>query len=223
VIGRVNMERFKELGSKLDRAVAGLVVRPCERAQGAAGRRGAGAADAGAGAVRRWRARTRAAPAAVAPRPAARGRLRPRCPARRAAQSKTDALLPPGLQKGGPPPPPRAPPGGGEADPVLEQLLRGCRSKHVRRQFFLNPPDEYTEAKDVKVLAGTYNVAGRRPPPGQRLGEWLHLWRDSWPKVGRARVSGPGTPWREQLRGPVCAGAVGCTTSAVLRRPALSR
>lgn len=73
-------------------------------------------------------------------------------------------------------------------DPVLEQLLRQVRSKHVRRHFFAHAPSEYTEAKDVRVLAGTYNVAGKRPPPGAKLHEWVGQWRDSWPQVRRRPV-----------------------------------
>lgn len=69
------------------------------------------------------------------------------------------------------------------ADPVLEALLRSARSKRVRRAFFAHRREEYTEARDVTLLCGTYNVAGRRPPEGQRLDEWLHAWRDSWPEV----------------------------------------
>lgn len=34
------------------------------------------------------------------------------------------------------------------------------------------------------MLAGSYNVAGRRPPLGMRLHDWLHQWHDNWPKVG---------------------------------------
>ncbi|KAI8476894.1 MAG: hypothetical protein J3K34DRAFT_516160 [Monoraphidium minutum] len=75
----------------------------------------------------------------------------------------------------------RAP--GGRLDPVLAHLLRGARSGRVRKHFFANAASEYTEAKDVRVLAGTYNVAGRRPPPGATLHEWLGLWKDAWPQV----------------------------------------
>lgn len=37
-------------------------------------------------------------------------------------------------------------------DPVLDNLLRNVRSKHVRRQFFTHARAEYTETKDVKIL-----------------------------------------------------------------------
>ena len=119
-------------------------------------------------------------------------------------QSKADTAfqLPPGLQlRGGA----RGgavgsgsgarPAGPGHQDPVLEQLLRHVRSTHVRRHFFAHATEEYTEAQDIKVLASTYNVAGRRPPPGQRLHEWLHQWRDSWPKVGSRAAHG--ADWEE--------------------------
>ncbi|KIZ02075.1 hypothetical protein MNEG_5880 [Monoraphidium neglectum] len=109
-------------------------------------------------------------------------------------QAKGDA---PAQQQGGGIPAARAGPGQQakqQPDPVLEQLLRSVRSKHVRRQFFVHAASEYTETRDVRLLAGTYNVAGKRPPPGTKLHEWVGQWRDSWPKVtdGGARAgAGP--------------------------------
>ncbi len=82
---------------------------------------------------------------------------------------------------------PRAAGAATHADPVLEQLLRHVRSKHVRRHFFARGTAEYTEPKDIRVLTGTYNVGGRRPAGGQTLDGWLHQWKDSWPAVSRAR------------------------------------
>lgn len=32
------------------------------------------------------------------------------------------------------------------------------------------------------LQAGTYNVAGKKPPPGLLLTEWLDQWRDAWPR-----------------------------------------
>ncbi|KAF8068242.1 Ocrl [Scenedesmus sp. PABB004] len=69
----------------------------------------------------------------------------------------------------------------GRPDPVLEHLLRDFRSAKLHAQFFARPAGEYTETHDVRVLAGTYNVAGKRPPPGLRLHEWLDQWRACWP------------------------------------------
>uniref|UniRef100_A0A383VSK7 Rho-GAP domain-containing protein n=1 Tax=Tetradesmus obliquus TaxID=3088 RepID=A0A383VSK7_TETOB len=71
-------------------------------------------------------------------------------------------------------------------DPVLEHLLRDFRSAKLRRQFFSHDPKEYSETLDVKVLAGTYNVAGKRPPTGLKLHEWLHQWKDCWPQAAAA-------------------------------------
>ncbi|WIA30978.1 hypothetical protein OEZ86_001026 [Tetradesmus obliquus] len=71
-------------------------------------------------------------------------------------------------------------------DPVLEHLLRDFRSAKLRRQFFSHDPKEYSKTLDVKVLAGTYNVAGKRPPTGLKLHEWLHQWKDCWPQAAAA-------------------------------------
>eukprot|EP00983_Pelagomonas_calceolata_P102268 1158786-Pelagomonas_calceolata.AAC.17 len=38
------------------------------------------------------------------------------------------------------------------SDPVLENLIRDVKSKHVRKHFFSNPPEAYTETKDVRIL-----------------------------------------------------------------------
>ncbi len=44
---------------------------------------------------------------------------------------------------------------------------------------------------NLHVQAGTYNVAGKKPPMGLRLSEWLDQWKDSWPKAeGGAAGSG---------------------------------
>lgn len=43
----------------------------------------------------------------------------------------------------------------------------------MRQQFFTTKPTDYTEIKDVKLLVGTYNVAGKRPPTGLQLTDWL--------------------------------------------------
>jgi phosphatidylinositol-bisphosphatase len=44
--------------------------------------------------------------------------------------------------------------------------------------------------------AGTYNVAGKKPPPGLKLHEWLNQWKECWPadgakKSGSAAAAGP--------------------------------
>eukprot|EP00877_Chromochloris_zofingiensis_P012786 jgi/Chrzof1/7761/Cz02g35230.t1 len=77
-------------------------------------------------------------------------------------------------------------------DPVLDNLLRNVRSKHVRRQFFTHARAEYTETKDVKILAGTYNVAGKRSPPGLKLHEWLEQWKSSWPAQAGSKKGSEG-------------------------------
>jgi hypothetical protein len=39
------------------------------------------------------------------------------------------------------------------------------------------------------LQAGTYNVAGKRPPNGLKLHEWLHQWKDCWPQTAAATGS----------------------------------
>lgn len=67
-------------------------------------------------------------------------------------------------------------------DPVLEHLLRDFRSVALRKQFFAHDTQEYTHTLDVKLLAGTYNVAGKRPPAGLKLHDWLDQWKHAWPR-----------------------------------------
>ncbi|GIL53598.1 hypothetical protein Vafri_9213, partial [Volvox africanus] len=94
-------------------------------------------------------------------------------PARYVATSK-----PPG-------PGPGAVPGGSSAssgrgaesgavlDPVLEHLLRNVRSRHVRQHFARTPAAEYTQQRAVTIQVATFNVAGKKPPPGLKLDDWL--------------------------------------------------
>jgi hypothetical protein len=52
-----------------------------------------------------------------------------------------------------------------------------------------------TSAVYVCVLqAGTYNVAGKRPPNGLKLHEWLHQWKDCWPQAAAASSAAGGGP-----------------------------
>ncbi|KAK9840841.1 hypothetical protein WJX81_008338 [Elliptochloris bilobata] len=71
----------------------------------------------------------------------------------------------------------RTPPPAGacaeDLDPVLVHLLRNARSEAVRREFRAAPAGSYTERHDVTLLAGTYNVNGRLPPPALDLRPWL--------------------------------------------------
>jgi phosphatidylinositol-bisphosphatase len=58
------------------------------------------------------------------------------------------------------------------------------------------PAAAHTSALYVYVLqAGTYNVAGKRPPNGLKLHEWLHQWKHCWPQAaataGSAAAGGP--------------------------------
>lgn len=81
-------------------------------------------------------------------------------------------------------------------DPVLEHLLRDFRSASLRKQFFTHDVKAYTDTLDVKLLAGTYNVAGKRPPAGLKLHEWLDQWKHCWPKevgqqLGELTADGP--------------------------------
>ncbi|KAK9821522.1 hypothetical protein WJX74_007052 [Apatococcus lobatus] len=69
-----------------------------------------------------------------------------------------------------------APPASGEpadARALLEHLVRNARSEAVRDQFWQMDHTEYTEVHDVRLLVGTYNVNGRRPPQGLSLRPWL--------------------------------------------------
>lgn len=34
----------------------------------------------------------------------------------------------------------------------------------------------------LRLQAGTYNVAGKRPPAGLKLHDWLDQWKHRWPK-----------------------------------------
>eukprot|EP00879_Flechtneria_rotunda_P021216 GHRR01022349.1.p1 GENE.GHRR01022349.1~~GHRR01022349.1.p1 ORF type:complete len:170 (+),score=71.39 GHRR01022349.1:673-1182(+) len=68
-------------------------------------------------------------------------------------------------------------------DPVLDHLLRNFRSAKLRKQFFSQPVQQYTETVDVKLLVGTYNVAGKKPPSGLKVHEWLNQWKDCWPSA----------------------------------------
>ncbi|KAF5838127.1 hypothetical protein DUNSADRAFT_3377 [Dunaliella salina] len=69
------------------------------------------------------------------------------------------------------------------SDPVLENLIRDVKSKHVRKHFFSNPPKAYTESKDVRILTGSYNVAGHGPNPDLDLKPWIGMWDGQWPTV----------------------------------------
>lgn len=45
------------------------------------------------------------------------------------------------------------------------------------------------------LQAGTYNVAGKKPPPGLKLHDWLDQWKDCWPKAATTSpASGVGGP-----------------------------
>lgn len=80
-----------------------------------------------------------------------------------------------------------------QADPVIQHLLKNVRSKHVHKHFLSVPAKDYTETKDLKLLAGSYNVAGKKPPSKLKLTDWLDQWRDSWPR---------GTDSNAQQQGP---------------------
>eukprot|EP00200_Dunaliella_tertiolecta_P008069 CAMPEP_0202382550 /NCGR_PEP_ID=MMETSP1127-20130417/43771_1 /ASSEMBLY_ACC=CAM_ASM_000462 /TAXON_ID=3047 /ORGANISM="Dunaliella tertiolecta, Strain CCMP1320" /LENGTH=877 /DNA_ID=CAMNT_0048981771 /DNA_START=237 /DNA_END=2871 /DNA_ORIENTATION=- len=69
------------------------------------------------------------------------------------------------------------------SDPVLENLIRDVKSKHVRKHFFSNPPEAYTETKDVRILTGSYNVAGHGPELDLDLKPWIGMWDGQWPTV----------------------------------------
>ncbi|MEW5306934.1 MAG: hypothetical protein WDW36_009363 [Sanguina aurantia] len=67
------------------------------------------------------------------------------------------------------------------SDPVLQFLLRNVRSKNVRQQFSKTAPKEYTDTRTVKIMVGSYNVNGKKAPPGLTVHEWLGRWKESWP------------------------------------------
>uniref|UniRef100_A0A7S0RWX6 Inositol polyphosphate-related phosphatase domain-containing protein n=1 Tax=Chlamydomonas leiostraca TaxID=1034604 RepID=A0A7S0RWX6_9CHLO len=78
------------------------------------------------------------------------------------------------------------------SDPVLEHLIRNVRSNNVRRHFFQAlkaSPATYTQKKDVRVLAASYNTNGKKPPASLDLAAWLGLWAGDWPP-GDAEVAG---------------------------------
>ena len=54
-------------------------------------------------------------------------------------------------------------------------------------------PAATTAAVLVRVLlqAGTYNVAGKKPPAGLKLHDWLDQWKHCWPKE---TAPAPGQP-----------------------------
>ena len=60
-------------------------------------------------------------------------------------------------------------------DPVLRHLITNARSEAVRVQFLQAPTTEYTTHQGVTVLAASYNVNGRAPPPDADLREWLAM------------------------------------------------
>ncbi|GIL84933.1 hypothetical protein Vretifemale_13525 [Volvox reticuliferus] len=62
---------------------------------------------------------------------------------------------------------------GAVLDPVLEHLLRNVRSRHVRQHFARTPATEYTQLREVTIQVATFNVAGKKPPPGLKLDDWL--------------------------------------------------
>eukprot|EP00798_Chlamydomonas_sp_ICE-L_P027653 gene27653-7291_t len=70
----------------------------------------------------------------------------------------------------------------GSIDPALAFLLRNVRSTHVRELFFQNAPGQFTETKQVSILSGTYNVNGKKAPPGTSLTDWLGVWLKDWPE-----------------------------------------
>ncbi|GLC60378.1 hypothetical protein PLESTB_001605900 [Pleodorina starrii] len=84
-------------------------------------------------------------------------------------------------------------------DAVLEHLLRNVRSRHVRQHFTRTHPAEYTQQRSVTIQAATFNVAGKKPPPGLRLDEWLGAgpaagdMKGRWPP-GAAASAGAGAP-----------------------------
>jgi len=45
-------------------------------------------------------------------------------------------------------------------DPVLEHLLRDVKSKYVRERLLSEPPEVYTEQKDVRIMVGLTRVQG---------------------------------------------------------------
>lgn len=88
------------------------------------------------------------------------------------------------------------------ADPVIGHLLQHVRSKHVRQHFAKTPPAEYMRRKQVSVLAASFNVNGKKPPPGLRLDEWLGVWRGKWP-APPADAAAAGQPSQPQSQ-PQC-------------------
>ncbi|KAL6758898.1 Endonuclease/exonuclease/phosphatase [Haematococcus lacustris] len=79
---------------------------------------------------------------------------------------------------------------GDQSCPVLAHLLRNLRSHHVRHHFFKAPASAYTKTQEVSVLVGSYNVAGKPPPPGLDLAPWLGLWDTVWPSVPGSGAGG---------------------------------
>lgn len=49
------------------------------------------------------------------------------------------------------------------------------RSNLVRKHFFKTDASNYTQQVPLRVLAGTYNVNGKKPPPNLDLKEWLGI------------------------------------------------
>lgn len=47
--------------------------------------------------------------------------------------------------------------------------------------------------------AGTYNIAGKKPPPGLKLHDWLDQWKHCWPKEA---APAPGQPAAAAADGP---------------------
>lgn len=81
-----------------------------------------------------------------------------------AAVSKTPEQAPPAASDGG---------SAQDVDPVLEHLIRNARSEAVRQEFLRGDMTELIDEYEIRLLVGTYNVNGRKPPPGLDLQPWL--------------------------------------------------
>ncbi|KAG2495021.1 hypothetical protein HYH03_006953 [Edaphochlamys debaryana] len=85
--------------------------------------------------------------------------------------------------------------GAGPLDPVLEHLLRNVRSRHVRQHFAKAPPAEYTHLRDMNIQVATFNVGGKKPPPGLKLGDWLGPGAAAAMGGGGGGAAGPKVKW----------------------------
>jgi hypothetical protein len=74
---------------------------------------------------------------------------------------------------------------------LISYVIISTTSQHTQQDKpCTHPPPTHPHPCCTCTQAGSYNVGGKKPPPGLRLHSWINMWQDNWPERDAASMLG---------------------------------